>query len=68
MPQQNTNAQQPAETHVIASPNPTIDDSKTRAVETPPKVEAARIKPASATTTTPMKTTKKSKKHRRQKR
>ena len=64
MPQQNTNAQ-PAQTQV-ASPNPTIDDSKTKPGDASKKVEAAPVQPAETTTGTPMKTTKskKSKHHK----
>jgi hypothetical protein len=64
MPQQNTNAQQP--THVIASPNPTIDDSKTPATETPKTVGGTPVKAVTGTTSAPMKAKRKSKsRHRR---
>jgi hypothetical protein len=59
-PPQKTNA--PPEQHVIASPNPTIDDSKTPATTAGPmKVEASRIQPVVIEQPTPMKTTSKSK-------
>jgi hypothetical protein len=69
MPQQNTNAT-PQEQHVIASPNPTIDDSKTPAtISGPKKIETTRIQPVVIEMPAPMKTTSKSKsKHRRTKR
>ena len=52
---QNTNAPPPQEQHVIASPNPTIDDSKTTALVEPGKVTATKARPASARTAAPMK-------------
>ena len=55
-PTQNTNAQQ-QEQHVIASPNPTIDDSKTTTIE-PGKLPGTKVQPAAGTTAAPMKTTK----------
>ena len=68
MPQpQNTNAQQPAQTHSVASPNPTIDDSKTKAGDAPKAVEGTPVQPDATTTGAPMKTTKSKKKHRRTK-
>jgi hypothetical protein len=39
---------------VIASPNPTIDDSKTAAAE-PGEITATKIRPATNTTAAPMK-------------
>ena len=49
-------AQEPQqqEQHVIASPNPTINDSKTTAIE-PGKVSGTRVQPATSTTAAPMK-------------
>jgi hypothetical protein len=65
--QQNTNAQ-PTQTHVVASPNPTIDDSKTKAGDAPKTVEGTPVQPDATTTGAPMKTTKgKKSKHRRTK-
>jgi hypothetical protein len=52
-PPQHTNAQ-PQEQHVIASPNPTIDDSKTTTVE-PGKISGTRVQPATTTAAAPMK-------------
>ena len=52
-PTQNTNAPQ-QEQHVIASPNPTIDDSKTTVVE-PGKVSGTKVQPATSTTAAPIK-------------
>ena len=67
MPQQNTNPQ-PAQTGVVASPNPTVDDSKAKPSEAPKKVEGTPVQPAATTTQAPMKTTKSKKsKHRRTK-
>ena len=63
MPPQNTQPPQ-QEQHVIASPNPTIDDSKPAPVE-PGKVTSASIQPASATTAAPMKPAAKPKRKRR---
>ncbi|HEX8337917.1 MAG TPA: hypothetical protein VF621_14365 [Pyrinomonadaceae bacterium] len=54
MPTQNTNEQQQQEQHVIASPNPTADESRTSSVE-PGKVTATRIQPAASATAAPMK-------------
>jgi hypothetical protein len=51
-PPQKTNAQQ--EQHVIASPNPTVDDSKTTVVE-PGKISGTQVQPATNTTNTPLK-------------
>jgi hypothetical protein len=51
MPRQDAQQQ---EEHVIASPNPTVDDSKTATIE-PGKISSARVQPASATTAAPMK-------------
>jgi len=52
-PPQNT--KQPEEQHVIASPNPTIDDSKTTADAEPGEVTGTKVQPAAATTAAPMK-------------
>lgn len=61
MPQQNNTPPNPAaqpERHVVASPNPTIDDGKTPATVAPQKVEGTRVQPAAAgTTQTPLKST-----------
>ena len=46
--------QQQQEQHVVASPNPTIDDGKTTAVE-PGKVTVRHVTPDTATTAAPMK-------------
>jgi hypothetical protein len=54
-PPPHTDAQ--PERHVIASPNPTIDDGKTPATIAPQKVEGTRAEPAARTTRTPLKTT-----------
>lgn len=51
MPPQNAQQQ---EQHVIASPNPTVDESTTSTVE-PGKVSVTRIQPAASTTAAPMK-------------
>lgn len=59
MPAQNMNDQQP--TQVIASPNPTIDDSKTPADGSTNQVKATTVTPTTTVTQAPMKTTKKSK-------
>jgi len=48
---------QQQEQHVIASPNPTIDDSKTPST-TDLKVEVTRLPPAQGTTAAPFKTAK----------
>ena len=67
MPRQNTNPQ-PAQAGVVASPNPTVDDSRTKPSDAPKKVEGTPVQPAAATTQAPMKTTKgKKSKHRRTK-
>jgi hypothetical protein len=66
MPPQKTNATQ--EQHVVASPNPTVDDSKTPAIVGPKKIEGTPIQPVVIAAPAPMKTTSKSKsKHRRTK-
>ena len=54
MPQPNT-SQQPAQTGVVASPNPTVDDSKAKSGDAPKKVEGTQAQPADATTAAPMK-------------
>jgi hypothetical protein len=59
LPQQNTSA--PQEQHVVASPNPTVDDSKTPADVGPKKVEGTPLHAAGSVTQSPMKTTTKSK-------
>jgi hypothetical protein len=67
VPQHNANPQ-PAQTGVVASPNPTIDDSKARPSDAPRQVEGTPVQPAAATTGAPMKTTKNKKsKHRKTK-
>jgi hypothetical protein len=53
-PPQNTNAQPPQEQHVIASPNPTIDDSKTTTIG-PGKISGTKVQPAAAATAKPLK-------------
>lgn len=66
MPRQNDSAAPPQQQHVIASPNPTVDDSKTPAADAAPaKADAARIQPAQATNAAPMKTPTKPKSKRR---
>ena len=60
MPQPNKDARQ-EQTLTIASPNPTIDDSKTHATDAPKRIEAAPVKADTATTAAPMKPAKKSK-------
>ena len=50
---------------LIASPNPTIDDSKKPATTSTKKVEATSVKPATATTQSPMNAKKKSRNKRR---
>jgi hypothetical protein len=64
VPQPNPNAP-PAQTQV-ASPNPTIDDSRTKPGDSSKQVEAAPVQPAETTTAAPLKTgkSKKSKHHR----
>jgi hypothetical protein len=52
-PTQNTNAP-PQEQHVIASPNPTVDDSKTPAIA-PGKISGTKAQPATNTTAAPLK-------------
>jgi hypothetical protein len=51
VPTQNPNQQ---ERHAVASPNPTIDDGKTTAAE-PGELTGTKVRPAAATTDTPMK-------------
>jgi len=65
VPQQNANPQ-PAQTGIVASPNPTVDDSKAKPAGAPKQVEGAPVQPAATTTGAPMKATrsKKSKRHR----
>lgn len=68
MPRPNNDAQQndkQQQRQVIASPNPTVDDSKTPTDVGPKKVEAKPIQPAQGSTQAPMKTTKKKKSKRR---
>ena len=64
MPQQ-TN-QQPAQTGTVASPNPTVDASKTKPSDASKAVESAPVQPADATTAAPLKNGKgkKSKHHK----
>jgi hypothetical protein len=59
VPQQNRNAQQGQ--HVVASPNPTVDDSKTKAGDAATKVEGTQVQPDQTTTQAPMANSKKSK-------
>ncbi|HEX3558810.1 MAG TPA: hypothetical protein VHU19_06385 [Pyrinomonadaceae bacterium] len=67
MPQPTSNAQPAQQKQVVASPNPTIDDSKTKPGEAT-KVEGTQVQPAATTTDAPLKTTKgKKSKHRRTK-
>ncbi len=54
------------EQHGVASPNPTIDDSKSRAVEIP-KGGLKSIKPAQSSTAAPMKSKPRRKPGRRRK-
>ena len=61
-PPQNTNAQ-PQEQHVIVSPNPTIDDSKTTTIE-PGKISGTKVQPATTKTAAPIKK-KKATRHKR---
>lgn len=58
--------QQPAQTGTVASPNPSVDDSKTKSPDASKAVESAPVQPADATTAAPMKTGKgkKSKHHK----
>jgi hypothetical protein len=65
VPPQKTGAQ-PAQTGRVASPNPTVDDSKTRPSDASKQVEATPVQPAETTTGAPMKTgkSKKSKHHK----
>ena len=47
----------PPPQHVIASPNPTVDDSKTNAADAAPaKADAVKVQPAQAAKAAPMKT------------
>lgn len=61
MPPQKTDQQQ--EQHVIASPNPAIDDSRPAAVGAG-KVTAGKVEPATSTTAAPMKKATKPKRRR----
>ena len=61
-PTQNTDAQ--PQQHVIASPNPTIDDSRTTAPE-PGTLPGTKVEPAAATTAAPMKKASKPKRRRK---
>ena len=54
MPQQDKNTPEQQEQHVVASPNPTIDDSKSTAVE-PGQVTSAPVRPDATATAAPMK-------------
>jgi hypothetical protein len=69
MPPRSTNTQQ--QQHVVASPNPTVDDGKTPAITGTKKVEATKAQPVQTTTEAPMQTTttksKSKPKHRRTK-
>ena len=53
MPQQDTHTPEQQEQHVVASPNPTIDDSKSTAVE-PGRVTSAPVRPDATATAAPM--------------
>ena len=67
MPQPTTGNAQPAQQkQVVASPNPTIDDSKTKPGDAT-KVEGTPVQPAATTTDAPLKTKSKKSKHRRTK-
>src|SRR5919205_742782 len=57
----NANSQRQQGGQVIASPNPTIDDSKTPAKEIPKGVEVRPIQPAQSATAAPMKSETKAK-------
>lgn len=59
------NPGEPQQQHVIASPNPTIDDDKTSTSVGPAKVEATKVRPAHGANAAPMKTTKPGTKRRR---
>ena len=50
-------AQEPRrqERQAVASPNPTIDDSKTTAAAEPGELTGTKVQPATATTAAPMK-------------
>ncbi|MET0646614.1 MAG: hypothetical protein ABW208_08325 [Pyrinomonadaceae bacterium] len=63
MPQQDAKTQQ-QEQHVVASPNPTIDDSKSTAID-PGKVTSAPVQPDATATAAPMKPTAKPKPKRK---
>jgi hypothetical protein len=66
MTKPNDTAAPPPQQHVIASPNPTVDDSKTNAADAAPaKADAARIQPAQAAKAAPMKSPTKPKPKRR---
>ena len=52
--QQDKNTPEQQEQHVVASPNPTIDDSKTTAIE-PGQVTSAPVQPDVTATAAPMK-------------
>ena len=52
--QQDKNTPEQQEQHVVASPNPTIDDSKSTAVE-PGQVTSAPVRPDVTATAAPMK-------------
>ena len=56
MPQQKA-GDPPQEQHVIASPNPSIDDSKSAGDVGLQKVEGTKVEATKATTQAPMKTT-----------
>jgi len=60
MPQPRKDGQQ-QQTLTIASPNPTIDDSKARATDAPKIIEAAPVSADATTTDAPMKPANKSK-------
>lgn len=65
VPQQNTNPR-PAQTGIVASPNPTADERQAKPSDAPKTVEGAPVQPTATTSGAPMKTTK-SKRSKRQK-
>jgi hypothetical protein len=66
LPPQNTNAPPPQQgQNVVASPNPTTDDSKTTATVEPGAVSGSKVQPAKSTTAAPMKKTTRPKRKRK---
>ena len=63
-PPPHANTPPPEGQHVIASPNPTVDDSKTTTTVEPGKVSGTKVQPAASNTTAPMKKATKSKRRR----